>query len=124
MTESPTAAMQKIVFNFMQRCFIGAPPKITPAAETLSEMRDLLCSIDDLRPVEVHAWDGQRQAALYKLMSDFVVILQLQPQLQFPDESWRASTQERLLQPLMSVLGTAPDPSNYLSPSPRSDAVR
>lgn len=113
MTESPAETMQAIVFSFTQCCFIGAAPRETPTVEALSEMRELLCSIDDLRPIEVSAWDKQRQAALYKLLSNVVIMLQLQPQLRFPDETWRASTQERLLQPLMSVVGTAPDPSDY-----------
>jgi len=110
-TEIAASAVQEIAFNFMQRCFIGAAPNGKPEEKSISELRELLCSIDELLPMEVHTWSEGRRTALYRLLSNFVIILQLQPGLQFPGEV-RSSMPDRLRQPLMSLLGTAPDPSD------------
>lgn len=108
MTETTRDEVEEVLFGFLQRCFIGAALTGTATTVDARWVRSTLGAIDALSPAEVGAWPRGKQLALYELLRDVLIRLRLRPDARFPAGELDGSSSERLSQPLLSGLASAP----------------
>lgn len=105
-------AVQTVLLGFLQRCFMGAIPNARATREDAQWIRECLREAAWITPADVMEWSHSKQRALSDLLSDWLVMLELRrradPTFQFPQGELDGSTPERLAQPLLSGLGSAP----------------
>lgn len=102
--------VQEVVFNFTQRCFIGAVPRARKTAEDDRWVRALLNSADSLTPADVASWASGKQRALYELLEAAIIMLGLDPKATFDSDELKGSSAESLSQPLLCGLATCRSP--------------
>jgi hypothetical protein len=108
MNEITAADVQEVIFNFLQRCFIGNVPKSDVPRHEAEWVRATMRAVDTLTPADVAAWPISRQRALYDLLGDALILLGLRLDRPFPQDELVDSGPEQLAQPLLTGLAGFP----------------
>lgn len=104
--------VQRVLFDFTQRCFIGAVPKGAVDASALEWVRQCLRETPTLAATEIAAWPPSKQRALYEILQAAIILLGLQPEFRFPRGELEGSSAFCLSQPLLQGLSSARLPNH------------
>lgn len=95
--------VQEVIFDFSQRCFIGEKKnnKFNLAKE---EGLFRFLSKGTLTVMQVHQMSKNHQVLLKELLTQYIMFLQMNPKLQFPNEFLNGSTKSQLGEMLLQYI--------------------